>query len=243
MNSVLENASNEPSSCSPKDTASLDLHDYTPSGHFRVPPSYLSCNYSIGYSLSQSLESPISAKEIDFPTHRAIMTIDPHDAMLLRFVNRHLHRNGNRQAIGQIADVLQMSASQIRFVGLYTPQTLGLKVLRWTLKHLDGIQFFCDIFSTFLCQAKHNPSSQTDGSNIAWNPDRSFIEAAPTLCACAALVEYHDHHQDASSIRETFALLKIGARQLRIDVGPMNSYAEFHQTLVGVGTSLIESSG
>ena len=173
------------------------------------------------------------------------MTIDPHDATVLRFVNRHLrqNQNGNRQAIGQIANVLQIPASYITFVGEFTPQTLGLKVLRFTLKHLDGFHDFYDIFSTFLCQAKHNPSSQTDGSNIAWNPDRSLIENAPTLCACTALVEYHDHHQNASSISHTFAPLHQGAQQPRIDVGPMNSYAEFYQTLVQVGTSLIESSG
>ena len=46
------------------------------------------------------------------------MTIDPHDAKVLRFVNRHLSRTENRQAIGQIADVLQMAAGEISFVGL-----------------------------------------------------------------------------------------------------------------------------
>jgi hypothetical protein len=80
------------------------------------------------------------------------MTIDPYDPKLLRFVNRFLCASGHREVIKQIANVLQMPASQITFQGLYTPRTLGLRVICYTLKHLEDIEQFDRIFSMCLKQ-------------------------------------------------------------------------------------------
>jgi hypothetical protein len=72
--------------------------------------------------------------------------------------------------------------------------------------------------------------------SIAWNPDVLLIQIAPTLCACTALVQYQERSH-------TFAPLHRGGRQPRIDVGPINTYAELYQTLVQASTALKGSSG